>query len=177
MNVGGISESYAAANFTNHSLSSAGPSTAWTVNLKNATFGSSNINTANNTFAYIDTASSMIELSQADYKPMFDLFFSLPDMTCGNSGFGKTFMWDSCFSNTTQCEYYRTYYASYFPDIVVTLDDIQYTIPSSAYLVDNVANNVSPFCSVMIQQTASGSAGIILGLPFLRQYYTYFDYD
>jgi hypothetical protein len=63
MDVGGVSSSYASAPFVTHPLSLKGPATAWTVNIETATFGSTSINTAGNTFAYIDTASNMIELS------------------------------------------------------------------------------------------------------------------
>ena len=55
------------------------------------------------------------------------------------------------------------------------LDGVDYTVPSSAYLVDNL-NNVT--CQVMVTyntNTTSGS-GVVLGTPFIRQYYTYFDY-
>lgn len=52
------------------------------------------------------------------------------------------------------------------------LDGVDYTVPSSAYLVDNL-NNVT--CQVMVTfNTLDDST--VLGTPFMRQYYTYFDY-
>lgn len=67
MNLDGISATYSSSLFTTHTLSTSGPSTAWTVNLESAFFGETNVNTADNTFAYIDTASNMILLSSKDY--------------------------------------------------------------------------------------------------------------
>lgn len=111
----------------------------------------------------------MIELSQLDYEPLWNSFGALPEMTCKSySGTGKSKVYLNCYSNTTQCSYYQTYYASNFSNIVVTIDGQTYTIPSSAYLVDGTANNYTQYCTVMIQQTTVGSAGIVLGTPFLK---------
>ena len=55
--------------------------------------------------------------------------------------------------------------------LTFTLNGVNYTVPSSAYLVDNL-NNFT--CQVMVTEATSN--GIVLGTPFIRQYYTYFDY-
>ena len=53
----------------------------------------------------------------------------------------------NCQSSTTQCSYYTSYYSSYFMPLTFTLNGVNYTVPSSAYLVDNL-NNVT--CQVMV---------------------------
>ena len=58
--------------------------------------------------------------------------------------------------------------------LTFTLNGVNYTVPSSAYLVDNL-NNIT--CQVMVTFVSpTSSNGIVLGTPFIRQYYTYFDY-
>ena len=58
--------------------------------------------------------------------------------------------------------------------LTFTLNGVNYTVPSSAYLVDNL-NNIT--CQVMVTfVTPTSTNGIVLGTPFIRQYYTYFDY-
>jgi hypothetical protein len=136
-----------------------------------------NVNTANNNYAYINTASNMIELSQADYENITAILSLIPDMSCPTNGLGKSKIFQNCRSTLNQCSFYASYYASKFPDITVTIDNIPYTIPSSAYLVDGPNTTVSQICQVMIGQTTTGSAGIVLGTPFLKQYYTVFDYS
>jgi hypothetical protein len=97
MNLDGISSSYTSSAFTTHALSSTGPNTAWTVNLEGAVFGEYNVNTANNTFAYVDTASNMLLFSSRDYDILIRYIRQVPDMTCNV----LVNILPNCYSNST----------------------------------------------------------------------------
>ena len=59
MNLGGVSSDYVSQLFTNLPQSQT-TSPAWNVPLEGAFFGTFNVNNAENTYAYINTASNLI---------------------------------------------------------------------------------------------------------------------
>jgi len=87
MNLGGVSSDYANQAFTNLPLYNSS-FVGWNVPLEDALFGSFNVNTANNNYAYIDTSSNLIMLSQADYNTFITNISYVPDMVCGAGNCG-----------------------------------------------------------------------------------------
>lgn len=62
---------------------------------------------------------------------------------------------------------------SVMPNIVIQLDDVVFTLPPKAYLVDDI---LTFSCGVVIASTGDYSSPYIMGDTFMRNFYVTFDF-
>lgn len=148
---GGVDENHYTGDLTYHSLSS---ETYWELTMDSMTVGGADVTSVKNVI--VDSGTSLLAGPTADVKAFMAKIGAQPFFLNPNE-------------YTIDCSQ-----VSSLPDIVVTLNGIQYTLPASAYVL-NVQGMVCLVGMTGIDVPAPRGPLWILGDVFMRQYYTVFD--
>lgn len=106
----------------------------------------------------------MIYLSKTDFFNFKDVISQNPNVTCRNFTLLKNF----CFS-TEPCS---SLYNQLSP-LTIKLSDYNYVIPPQGYLLDSYGGHT---CAIAVSYVLDSYNMYILGDPFIRSFYTTFDY-
>ena len=136
----------------------------WTFKLKGLSYGSTDIFSSGMHYAIIDSGTSLITIPLSDYNNFKQQIINAnTSLNCNSAT--KPY----CFSKTQSCS---SIISSLRP-LVFKLDNLTFTIPPSVYAVDGMLNNA---CTIAVSYSSNDSTPFIFGDPFLRSFYTTFNF-
>ena len=106
----------------------------------------------------------MIYLSKTDFLNFREVVSQNPNVTCRNI----TFIFNYCFS-TVPCVSLK----DQLSPLTIKLSDYNYVIPPRGFLLDNYNGHT---CAIAVSYVQDSYNMYILGDPFIRRFYTTFDY-
>lgn len=132
------------------------------MNLGGTFYNGQNIKSSTTKYLIVDSGTSLIYLTKSDYQNFIAQVSEESSMICDST------VYDFCYSKHKHCHEV----APYLKDLVIQIDNQNYTIPPSGYLLDHMSGTR---CGIAISSIDYNL--YILGDTFMRNFYTSFDFS
>lgn len=131
----------------------------WEVSFNGIFIGDLEVTGLNSKFAIIDSGSGYISAPANDFEALKTWFFKNYDQ-CNSDA--QQLIVCECSDDTTN-----------YPDLIINLgNDNNFSLPSSSYFLQDDTN-----CLLLITISNNLDNSWVIGGPFLRKWYTFFDFD